>query len=89
MQLLSAGSTLVYSTCTLNPVEGEAVVGAALEQFGLDFVRLLPLPDWMTSLVRPCGGLSEWLVPSAEFEKQPGSQRGMYGAVATNFKTFH
>jgi multisite-specific tRNA:(cytosine-C5)-methyltransferase len=48
--LLASGGELVYSTCSLNPMEDEAVVAAALEAFGTDFVELQPLPAWMNEL---------------------------------------
>ena len=73
IELLGNGSTLVYSTCTLNPIEDEAVVAAALEHFGTDFVELQPLPSWMMDQVKPCSGLSEWLVPVPNFEKATGA----------------
>lgn len=42
-RLLKKGGTLVFSTCTLNPDEGEAVVKFALEEFGdLELVQALP-----------------------------------------------
>ena len=40
LQLLVAGGRLVYSTCSLNPIENEAVVAALLKQYG-DKIRLL------------------------------------------------
>lgn len=39
-RLLKAGGTLVYSTCTMNPDEGEAVVQHALSQY--PDIRLIP-----------------------------------------------
>jgi 16S rRNA C967 or C1407 C5-methylase (RsmB/RsmF family) len=69
IELLGSGGTLVYSTCTLNPIEDEAVVAATLEHFGTDFIELQPLPDWMKDQVKPSEGLSEWLVPAPTFEK--------------------
>eukprot|EP01116_Phalansterium_solitarium_P012510 TRINITY_DN2887_c0_g1_i2.p1 TRINITY_DN2887_c0_g1~~TRINITY_DN2887_c0_g1_i2.p1 ORF type:complete len:338 (-),score=53.24 TRINITY_DN2887_c0_g1_i2:23-1036(-) len=37
-RLLKVGGTLVYSTCTLNPLENEAIVRFALDTFGLQLV---------------------------------------------------
>ena len=43
-RLLRPGGTLVFSTCTLNPDEGEAVVAFAVEEFP-DLVLVKVLPD--------------------------------------------
>jgi hypothetical protein len=67
IELLATGGRLVYSTCSLNPIEGEAVVAEALRHFGLDFVRVAPLPEWFTSQLEPRPGLTEWLVPHPNY----------------------
>ena len=62
-RLLKRGGTLVFSTCTLNPDEGEAVVKFALEEFGdLELVQALP-ETVAVELLGECGvagaGLSD------------------------------
>jgi hypothetical protein len=59
INLLKPGGTLVYSTCSLNPIENEAVVAAALAQLS-DSVDLVPLPDLPGLVYRR--GLSTWKV---------------------------
>lgn len=62
-RLLRKGGTLVFSTCTLNPDEGEAVVKFALEEFD-DLVLVDALPESLDGeLLGECGvagaGLSD------------------------------
>ncbi|CAJ1341330.1 unnamed protein product [Effrenium voratum] len=52
LELLKVGGRLVYSTCSLNPIEDEAVVAAALRRHGAS-VALVPPPE---SLSRGCPG---------------------------------
>jgi len=59
LNLVKPGGTLVYSTCSLNPIENEAVVAAALAQFK-DTVELAPMPDLPGLLYRP--GMGSWKV---------------------------
>lgn len=59
INMLKPGGCLVYSTCSLNPIENEAVVAAALAQFK-DSVELAPI-DSLPDLVYRAG-LSSWRV---------------------------
>lgn len=60
LQLLRPGGRLVYSTCSLNPVENEAVVGAALRHFKGD-VELVDCSDLLPALKRR-PGMTSWKV---------------------------
>ncbi|WFC97980.1 multisite-specific tRNA:(cytosine-C(5))-methyltransferase [Malassezia yamatoensis] len=77
LQLLRPGGRLVYSTCSLNPVENEAVVAAALRHFKND-VELLDCSEMLPSLKRR-KGMTKWkvapgrgahLFPTDETEKE-------------------
>lgn len=46
-RLLRPGGTLVYSTCTTNVDENEAQVHFAMEELGLELVRLTPFPGFV------------------------------------------
>ena len=59
-QLLKPGGRMVYSTCSLNPCENEAVV-AALLRWGGGCLRLLDCSASLPSLRRR-PGLSSWVV---------------------------
>ena len=62
LQMLKVGGRVVYSTCSMNPVENEAVVASAIERCGgLDKVRLVNCSDELPALKR-CQGLSSWQV---------------------------
>lgn len=64
IELLNYGGRLVFSTCSLNPLENESVVAAALGSHA-GLVTLVEAPTWARDLSAP--GLSSWVVPSASY----------------------
>eukprot|EP00667_Euglena_gracilis_P003357 EG_transcript_3364 len=69
LKLLAFGGRLVYSTCTLDPIQDEAVVAAALravaEECPTFRCELLPIPTMDEVAVLP--GLRRWVVPDPDF----------------------
>jgi multisite-specific tRNA:(cytosine-C5)-methyltransferase len=62
LQMLKAGGRVVYSTCSMNPVENEAVVASAIERCGgLQKVQLLDCSQRLPKLKRN-PGLTQWTV---------------------------
>ncbi|KAL8758707.1 MAG: hypothetical protein Q9199_001284 [Rusavskia elegans] len=60
LQMTKAGGRVVYSTCSMNPVEDEAVVAAAIERCGGPAkVHILDCKDQLPGLVRK-PGLNTW-----------------------------
>ena len=60
IQMLKVGGRAVYSTCSLNPVENEAVVATAIEQCGGNAkVRLVDCSKELPDLIRR-KGLRDW-----------------------------
>ncbi|KAI9190436.1 tRNA (cytosine-5-)-methyltransferase ncl1 [Blastocladiella emersonii ATCC 22665] len=60
--LTKPGGRIVYSTCTMNPIENEAVVATALKRCG-GAVKLVDASSMLPELKRR-PGLSSWRVPS-------------------------
>jgi multisite-specific tRNA:(cytosine-C5)-methyltransferase len=62
LQMLKVGGRAVYSTCSLNPVENEAVVASAIEACGgPERVRVVNCSDKLTGLKRTTG-LTSWKI---------------------------
>jgi len=62
LQMLKKGGRMVYSTCSMNPVENEAVVAAAIEACGgTAKVKLVDCSDLLPNLKRK-PGLNAWKV---------------------------
>ena len=62
LQMLKVGGRVVYSTCSMNPVENEAVVGAAIERCGgLSKVAIVDCGHALPTLKREVG-LKDWKV---------------------------
>ncbi|RDW91819.1 hypothetical protein BP5796_01213 [Coleophoma crateriformis] len=60
LQMLKVGGRVVYSTCSMNPVENEAVISSAIERCGgLAKVKLLESDDKLPLLKRK-PGLKKW-----------------------------
>ncbi len=56
LQMLKVGGRVVYSTCSMNPVEDEAVVAAAIEKCGgPDLVSIVETKDYLPGLKRYAG----------------------------------
>ena len=86
LQLLVAGGRLVYSTCSLNPIEDEAVVAHALLAFAKDekyttaagepAVRLLPSAGDLLPGLKRTAGVSSWKVRHEGGAGDDGSAAG-------------
>jgi multisite-specific tRNA:(cytosine-C5)-methyltransferase len=62
LQMLKAGGRVVYSTCSMNPIENEAVIASAIERCGgIEKVQLLESDDKLPLLKRR-PGLKTWTI---------------------------
>ncbi|KAL3493472.1 S-adenosyl-L-methionine-dependent methyltransferase [Aspergillus germanicus] len=66
LQMLKVGGRVVYSTCSLNPIENEAVVSSAIERCGgLENVSIVDCKEQLPGLKRATG-LKSWKVQDRE-----------------------
>ncbi|KAK3391096.1 mitochondrial GTPase 2-like protein [Podospora didyma] len=62
LQMLKPGGRVVYSTCSMNPVENESVVAAAMERCGgLENIEIVDCQDQLPLLKRK-PGLKSWQI---------------------------
>lgn len=62
LQMLKVGGKMVYSTCSMNPVENESVINAAIDRCGgIETVAILDSSDELPGLQRR-PGLKTWKV---------------------------
>ncbi|KAJ3028802.1 UNVERIFIED_CONTAM: hypothetical protein HDU68_000843 [Siphonaria sp. JEL0065] len=79
IHFLKVGGRVVYSTCTFNPVENEAVVAAALTQCG-DAIKLVNVSTKLPALKRN-QGINSWKVMDPD-----GAFHEKYETVAEKFQ---
>lgn len=61
LQMLKPGGRVVYSTCSMNPVENESVIAAAIERCGSENVEILDCSNELPGLQR-VPGMTKWKV---------------------------
>ncbi|KAF2227338.1 hypothetical protein BDZ85DRAFT_227709 [Elsinoe ampelina] len=61
LQMLKVGGRVVYSTCSMNPVENEAVISSAIERCGAKNVQIIDCSEKLSGLKR-YNGLKDWKV---------------------------
>ncbi|CAN8328548.1 unnamed protein product [Cochlearia groenlandica] len=78
LSLLKVGGRMIYSTCSMNPIENEAVVAEILRRCGCS-IELVDVSDKLPELIRR-PGLKRWKVHDKEgwyrsYKDVPKSQR--------------
>ncbi|RLV95421.1 hypothetical protein JA1_001034 [Spathaspora sp. JA1] len=79
LQLLKKGGRLVYSTCSLSPVENEAVVAAALRKWG-NQIRLVDVSQELPGLIRR-KGINDWKVFGKDMDIKERGAEGIPDSV--------
>ena len=64
LQMLKVGGRVVYSTCSMNPMEDEAIVSSAIERCGgIEKCKLIDCSTELPGLIRS-PGLTDWSIMS-------------------------
>lgn len=80
LQSVTKGGRVVYSTCSLDPIENEAVLVTAIARMGgPQAYRILPLPTHLsprsTESLPYSKGATTWIVPHPQFGKTKKSKQ--------------
>eukprot|EP01155_Anaeramoeba_flamelloides_P001702 Anaeramoba_flamelloidesa1055918_12.p2 GENE.a1055918_12~~a1055918_12.p2 ORF type:complete len:155 (-),score=25.61 a1055918_12:803-1228(-) len=62
IELLKPGGRFVYSTCSFNPIENEAIIIRLLKHFGTDKLKLIDCSHWKNKGLKFTGGMTNWKV---------------------------
>lgn len=66
LQMLKVGGRVVYSTCSMNPIENEAVIASALDRCGgLEKIEIVDCSEQLPQLKRS-KGLKDWKIMDKE-----------------------
>lgn len=84
MTLLKPGGRMVYSTCSFNPVENEAVVAAGLRSFPAGEFAIIPQGEDVLPHLKRRPGLSRWKIAS----QKPGTKELVWHDSAEAYQTY-
>lgn len=91
LQCLKPGGIMCFSTCSINPIENEAVVASALEQVqklkrpSIE-VKLVPIPETNGVKLRP--GVKHWKVADYRFDDIDTGEGGNEAASLRWYETY-
>lgn len=94
LQLAKKGGRVVYSTCSLDPIEDEAVVASAIARLGVDLYRIVPPPSVYLDRdaaepFRYLPGATRWSVPHPKFSHERPLSYRLYDQVPDEISNRH
>ncbi|KAG7349303.1 RNA methylase [Nitzschia inconspicua] len=97
LQLVKKGGRVVYSTCSLDPIENEAVVTSAIAQVGgPGAYKVVPIPsnftlgpEMTTQAMQYSRGATRWVVPHPKFTHQNQVFYHRFDEIPEDIRTKH
>ena len=87
LSMLKVGGVLIYSTCSLNPIENEAVITTLIERCGYG-VDILEANDFLKDRVNINKGVSSWSCVDTEGNSDVAANSGTSVPVGNSRKNY-
>ena len=87
LSMLKVGGVLIYSTCSLNPIENEAVITTLIERCGYG-VDILEANNFLKDRLNINKGVSRWSCVDTEGDSDAAANSGTSAPIGSSNKNY-